>query len=320
MLESLNYLKGREALLDERIAACEADDTGWRPAGYAVTAIVSVFRAGVFMKRCLADLTAQSLGDGLEIVVVDAASPEGERDVVRGFQESRGGIRYLRAPERISIYAAWNLAIRRASGRYILPFSTNDRLHPETCRALSDHLDRHPGVALVYGDSLLTENPVDGFEDILARPAFDMFKWPAYSYEDLLATNRVGPHPMWRGNVHAEIGWFQERYTAMADQEFWLRMGRVFRLEHLPMITGIYLRDPGSLSGRPEAGQEAVRIRRQYRALVERDRQALAAVAAKARSLAKAGRCSEALEILHGPGGPFAYLREHKALLDKLSA
>lgn len=320
MPESLNYLKGREPLLDERISACQADDTGWRPADYAVTAIVSTYRAGACMERCLSDLAAQSLGNRLEIVIVDAASPEGERDIVRRFQESRGAIRYLRAPERISIYAAWNLAIRRASGRHILPFSTNDRLHPEACRALAGHLDRHPGVALVYGDTLLTDDPADGFDDILAKPAFDMFKWPEYSYEDLLATNRVGPHPMWRRSVHAGIGWFHERYTAMADQEFWLRLGRRFSLEHLPVVTGIYLREPRSLSSRPEAGQEAVRIRRQYRALAERDRQALAAVAARAKVLAAAGRTAEALELARGEARPYAYLREHALLLAELGA
>ncbi len=115
-------------------------------------------------------------------------------------------------------------------------------------------------------------------------------------------------------SVHDGIGWFQERYTAMADQEFWLRMGRKFSLGHLPVVTGIYLREPRSLSSRPEAGQEAVRIRRQYRALAERDRQALAA------ARAKAGRTAEALELARGEARPYAYLREHAFLLAELGA
>jgi glycosyltransferase involved in cell wall biosynthesis len=124
-----------------------------------VSVIVSSYNAEAFMAECLDDLERQTLVGQMEIIIVDAASPQNERVVIESFQQRYRNILYVRTPERIGVYAAWNLALKLATGTYVTPFSTNDRLRHDAYEILARTLDEQPGVALVYGEFCGTGRP-----------------------------------------------------------------------------------------------------------------------------------------------------------------
>ncbi len=254
-----------EAWQRDWLQRSERMDEGFRARSFAVTAIVSSYASEAFMRECLEDLEAQTLADDLEIVIVDAASPQDERAIVREFQRRYDNIRYIRTPERIGVYHAWNLAIAASSAPLILPFSTNDRLNPRACEILKRALDENPEVALVYGDSDLTNEPHQVFGRHRQTADFGgRFEWPPYAYEDLLLNCRVGPHPLWRRWVHSEIGYFDGRYKAIGDQDFWLRLGALRPLLHIPEVTGLAWITPESLSGQASAQAEIHAIQEKH--------------------------------------------------------
>ena len=227
-----------------------------------VSVIVSSYNAEAFMAECLEDLERQSLIDHMEIIIVDAASPQNERVVIDTFQQRYHNILYLRTPKRIGVYAAWNMALKLATGKYVTPFSTNDRLRPDAYEILARTLDEHPEVALVYGDTYVTRTPHQTFEQ---HQREGIWQWPAYSYSDLQRRCLVGPHPMWRRSVHQDVGFFDESYVALGDQDFWLRLGATRQLLHIPEVTGLYWRSSDGLSNRPEiANPEEARLRAKY--------------------------------------------------------
>ena len=228
-----------------------------------VSVLVSAYESEAFMQECLEDLEGQTIADQIEIIVVDAASPQDEGRIVKAFQQRYHNIDYIRTPNRIGVYAAWNLAIKRARGRYITPFSTNDRLNLHAYETLARMLDERPDVALVYGDTYLTGRPHQTFGQ---HDEIGMWRWPDYSYDYLLSHCIIGPHPMWRRSLHDTVGYFDESYIALGDQDFWIRIGARHSMLHIPFVTGLYWRSPDGLSNRMEITHpEERRLRATYR-------------------------------------------------------
>jgi glycosyltransferase involved in cell wall biosynthesis len=250
-----------EALADRLLSKSLIRDLNYVKKPYRVTALVSTYKSEAFMQECLEDLEGQTMAADLEIVVVDAASPEGEGAIVEAFQRRYTNIRYIRTPERIGIYPAWNLAVRASSGAFLTPFSTNDRLNPEAYAILHKALLDDPDAVLVYGDSHLTDHPHQAWgRHIPSSSDNGVFQWPDYDFEDLMTYCRVGPHPMWRREAHRQVGYFDGRYRAIGDQDFWLRLGIKHKLLHIPVFTGIAWITKDSLSGDQAAVNEIVGI------------------------------------------------------------
>lgn len=219
-----------------------------------VSAIVSTYKSAAFIGECLEDLTGQTIADRIEIIVIDAASPEDERSVVAEYQRRYPHIpiRYHRTDTRIGVYAAWNLAACMARGDYLISCSTNDRLRSDACEMLARTLDERPDVTLVYGNSFMSQRPHQRFE---TAELCSLYLWPEYRYEDLIDRCMVGPHPMWRREAHERIGYFDERYIALGDQEFWLRLGESEKLLSIPDFTGMYFVSEHSLTGNSDVAQ-----------------------------------------------------------------
>ena len=255
---------GNALFTNRRLNTPRVDSAGLKAAEGTplISVIVSSYCAEAFMQECLEDLERQTMIQRMEIIVVDAASPEHERAIVSTFQEQYHNITYLRTPTRIGVYAAWNMALKLATGTYVTPFSTNDRLRPEAYEIMARTLDAHPDVALVYGDTYLTRTPHQTFE---RHQREGIWQWPAYSYSDLRRRCLIGPHPMWRRSVHQDVGYFDESYVALGDQDFWLRLGARRLLLHIPEVTGLYWRSSEGLSNRPQiANPEEARLRARY--------------------------------------------------------
>ncbi len=227
-----------------------------------ISVIVSTYNSLEFIRECLEDLERQTLIGQMEIIVVDAASPQHERSVIEEFQERFGNIVYIRTSKRITVYAAWNLAIRASEGKYITPFSTNDRLRKDAYEILVRALENNQNIPLVYGDTYVTQVPHETFE---SHTRCDEWRWPEYSFEDLLYNCRVGPHPMWRRTIHETIGYFDEEYKALGDQDLWLRIAEKHPLLHVPEFTGLYWNSPLGLSCQSDiADPEHLKIRKMY--------------------------------------------------------
>lgn len=214
------------------------------------------------MAECLMDLISQTIFNQLEIIVVDAASPQNEGAMVEHFQGLHPNIRYIRTEERIGIYAAWNLAIRHSTSEYIFSFSTNDRLARNACELLKKALDEHPDVMLVYGNTWLTLSPHQTFDD---HTPCGSFEWPDYTFDFILHNCCVGPHPMWRRSVHDMVGYFDERFIAIGDQDMWLRIAERYQLLHIPEFTGLYWYSKDGVGNKRHiADPEIERIRNHY--------------------------------------------------------
>jgi len=220
-----------------------------QPSNYSVSILISVYSAAEFIQECIENLMAQTIWPELHLIFIDAASPDNEKMIINSYQTKYDNITYIRTKDRIGIYPAWNIGIKHALGKYIMPMSTNDKLNNNACEVLSTELDKNSKIMLVYGNTMLTHYPHETFDN---NSVFRICQWPDYSFEDHLHRCLIGPHPMWRKSIHQEIGYFDERYVADGDQEFFLRIGEAYPIKHIEKITGLQWSNPDSesLSGR----------------------------------------------------------------------
>ncbi len=220
-----------------------------RDSSILVSAIVSTYKGERFLRGCMDDLIGQTLfvSGQLEVLIVDSASPEKEAEIAGEFVGLYPEyIRYIRTTERQTLYGAWNTGIRLARGKYLTNANVDDRHEPRCLEIVAAALDEHPQAVLAYCDSHVNRSENASFAD---ATIVDTLRWPAFSRQTLFEKCTIGPHPMWRADVHAKYGMFDETMRSAGDYEFWLRLaagGETFI--HVPQPLSMYLENPGSIS------------------------------------------------------------------------
>lgn len=229
-----------------------------------VSALVSTYNAEQFIDGCLHNLVNQTLykkGE-LEIIIIDACSPQDEKSCVERYQAYYENIQYIRTQEREPLYASWNRAIKVAEGTYLTSANTDDRHRVDALEVMADYLDAHPAIALVYPGQIDTSVPNETFESTQSQKVLN---WPPYSYAELERHCIIGSQPMWRRILHNTYGLFREEFISAGDYEFWLRIGKKETFYRYPETLGLYYRNPEGIEHGADTGkEETIRIWQEY--------------------------------------------------------
>lgn len=229
------------------------------------TALVSTWSSERFLRGCLDDLLQQTLGDRLEILVIDAGSPEREGEIVRAYQAKHANIRYVRAPVRESTSASFNRGTAMARGRYLSTANTDDRHAPDFFATMVDVLERHPEFGIAYADSAITRVANETWHDNSASTAF---AWPDYTPAVALSCCLFGCQPVWRRACHDVVGPWDEAHPHANDQDMFLRVARRFGAVHVREVLGLFLQRPDSTAGsgnRDAALRDALAVFKKHR-------------------------------------------------------
>ncbi len=235
-----------------------------------VSALVSAYYSTQFIEQCLTDLRKQS--EVVDIVVVCKRGSEEER-IARGRAN-----KVITTEDVPPLATAWNLAAREARGRYLTTANTDDRFAPDALGLMADILDAQDKIDLVYGDDYVTWEPNTTYTQFRQQGAVEaqgrvkgkrgIYRWPDYDRELLGRGCFIGPHPLYRANLHQTHGPFDESYKSAADYEFWLRCAGDRNYLHLPFTVGVYLAREDSLEqiNREVGAYEAWKIQHGYAA------------------------------------------------------
>lgn len=229
------------------------------------TALVSTWSSERYLAGCLDDLLQQSLGARLEILVIDACSPQREGEIVRAYQQRHANIRYVRSPGREGTSAAFNRGTALARGRYLSTANTDDRHHPEFFARMVDVLERFPRYGLAYADTAI--NRVDN-ETWRENTAERRFAWPDYTPATALSCCLFGCQPVWRRDVHGTAGAWDVGHRHANDQDMFLRIARHHGAVHVREVLGLFLQRADSVAGsgsRDATLAEALDVFRKHR-------------------------------------------------------
>lgn len=231
-----------------------------------VTAIVSTYASERFIRGCMEDLIAQTIFDKLEILVIDSGSPENESIIVKEYLDLYPeNIRLLRT-DREPLYVAWNRAIGMARGKYLTNANADDRHRKDAFENLANTLEGSPAIALVYADQYISYSENETFDECEDRQAKVMCM-PDFTHKDLMLRCITGSQPMWRRELHRELGLFDIKYKIAADYDMWLRIAMHYPFMKLDDVCGVFYDSPGTISGssnRLAVNQETTAIQCYY--------------------------------------------------------
>lgn len=242
----------------------------WSP---RISVIVSLYKASAYLQARLENFVAQSIFTDCEFLLLDAASPENEQAIAAPFVAQHPQIRYTRLATRESIYAVWNRGIREAQAPYVCNANADDLLRPDALERLTDYLDSHPDCDLVYSDYFVTHRPAASFHNHF-RSGYATR--PDFSPDVMLYGCFMGPMPLWRKDMHARYGLFDDSLSTAGDWEFWCRaVACGAKFAHLPEFLGLYLHNPVGACNRniPHAERESRQVRERFRGLLPPTRQ-----------------------------------------------
>jgi GT2 family glycosyltransferase len=183
-----------------------------------VTVIVTVHNYGRFVRDALASAVA-SERVGLEIVVVDDASVDDSRDVVRGFMSEHPDVPITFFEQRVNTGAqrARNLAFARARGPFAFVLDADNLVYPRGIAKLRDALVADPEAGFAYG--LIERFAEEKSVGLMGTEAWDPALLARRSYIDAMALVRVAAVKQVGGYVTdplLELGW--------EDYDLWLSL------------------------------------------------------------------------------------------------
>lgn len=214
----------------------------------AVSAIVSIYDAGQDIAGCLNSLINQTLfkSNRLEIILIDAASPGGEKQLIDPFlKKYPHQFIYWQSPVRINLYEAWNKGAQIARGPHLTNANTDDR-HEENClERLCKALEQDSSLSMVYGHQKLTSERTFSFNDVSAR-AFSIS--PRFFAPSCLIAHPCGCHPMWKKSVHVDVGGFDESFSIIGDYDFTLRVAHEGKIKRIDDAWSLFTQRDHALS------------------------------------------------------------------------
>lgn len=108
-----------------------------------ISAVIVSYNSAAYLPDCLRSLRSEGVDD---VVVVDNASTDGSVGVVRATDP---GATVVEAGANLGFGTAANRGVAAAGGEYVLILNPDTVVEPGTVKALSEALDRDPGLAAV---------------------------------------------------------------------------------------------------------------------------------------------------------------------------
>ncbi len=101
---------------------------------------IATYKRGNYIGQTLDSLISQ-LRDGVEVVILDGASPDNTEEVVRGYADIYPAIRYIKASKNSGVDADYDLAISYAQGEYCWLMTDDDLFSPDAVSTVFESLD-----------------------------------------------------------------------------------------------------------------------------------------------------------------------------------
>lgn len=217
-----------------------------------VTIVALCYNHGRFLETALDSILAQTY-PRLEVWLVDDASTDGSAEVLRRYAAAHPHWHLLLLPQNVGNCRAFNQALSRSRGEFVIDFATDDVLLPtRVARQVAAFQQAGPRCGMVYSDAELIDEQDRHVRYHFRRDARGLHPRPASGlvFADVLARYFIStPTMMMRRATLLELGGYDET-LAYEDFDFWVRAARDWEFHFLDEVTTQKRLHPQSMSSR----------------------------------------------------------------------
>lgn len=200
----------------------------------SITVITSLFNSHLYLEGYFKAVGEIQNTHEIEILLIHNAPKDNELAIINQYLPKFSFIKHVTVAEREGLYASWNRGIILAKGKYIAIWNVDDVRTPDSLILQKNALD-NGSAAMCYGDFYGTNN-YGYFKDRLYQyREYQSFKKAA------LRIHIIGCFPMWRKEIHKDIGYFDEQFRLVSDYEFQIRVALSYDLIKADSFLGYYL-------------------------------------------------------------------------------
>jgi glycosyltransferase involved in cell wall biosynthesis len=196
-----------------------------------VTALISAYEADEFLRHKIRNIRESSIP--VDIIVVETGKNLAKFD-------RKSIYRYVLCPEKITLYAAINIAIKICRTPYVVMANCDDLVHPEAYERQLKGLEG--GADITYFDYFMTGGFHKTWEEA-KKHIYNKYYVPEEGYSK---GKGLGPFPMWRKSLHDEVGLFDENLRVYGDSLFWAKLKDIqANFKKVPGLLGAYAQRQG---------------------------------------------------------------------------
>lgn len=217
-----------------------------------VSVIIPAYRSETFIEETIRSVLGQSIDD-LEIIVVDDGSPDRQVEIIKELGKEDDRIRLL-CQSNQGVSRARNYGIENATGAFLAFLDADDVWLSSNLQCKLDKLSSG-NFGLVHSDAVLIDENSNSLGRAMTGLEGDLL-------DNLLAWGQTcipGPSSILvKAEVIAKVGRFDPDLSTSADQDFFFRVARHFKIGRVAEITWQYRIHSNNMSNNVQAMEQDV--------------------------------------------------------------
>jgi glycosyltransferase involved in cell wall biosynthesis len=207
-----------------------------------VSIVFTSYNHKEYLKQALDSLLYQTY-QNIEIIIIDDCSTDGSQEILKQYVQNEKINLHLKEHNSGSYVNASNYGATFAKGEYLIFAQCDDYAEPDQIKLLSNVLNEHPEVGVVFSKSLLVDENgkflsddfvirEKKFKDVVANESIIS----GNVFRELLTVSCVIPNlsaAMIRREMYDKINGLSNKYYMASDWCFWLELSEITNFLYL---------------------------------------------------------------------------------------
>ena len=202
-----------------------------------VTVYITNHNYEQYIDKAIQSVLEQHYSD-YELLIIDDGSTDNSRTIIERYRNSsRVSIIYQ---ENKGLNVTSNIALRAAKGEYLIRLDADDYLDPNALLVMTNYLEKHPDIALVFPDYYL----VDESGRMLSLERRHNFQNDVTLYDQ----PAHGAGTLVRKDCLLELGGYWEGFQCQDGYDLWLKIIKQYKVANINLPMFYYRQHSKSLT------------------------------------------------------------------------